>query len=57
MQSIGDYKSISNFNVQAEMSVLGGLLLDPEKIKVVLPILKDDDFYNLYSRRKMYLSK
>lgn len=27
------------------MSVLGGLLLDPEKIKVIQPILKEDDFY------------
>ncbi len=38
------------FSIEAEQSVLGALLLDPNKIDDVLEILTADDFYNAANR-------
>lgn len=38
------------FSIEAEQSVIGGLLLDPNRLDEVLEIVQPDDFYNLDHR-------
>lgn len=38
------------FSIEAEQSVIGGLLLDPNRLDDVLEITNTDDFYNLDNR-------
>ncbi len=41
------------FSIEAEQSVLGGLLLDPNRLDDVLEIVQPDDFYNPANRSIM----
>lgn len=38
------------FSIEAEQSVIGGLLLDPNRLDEVLEIVQADDFYNIDNR-------
>ena len=38
-------KKIPPHNVEAEQSVVGAILLDPETVLAVAPILRGEDFY------------
>ena len=43
------------FSLEAEQSVLGSILIDPECFNEIIPILKSDDFY-LEEHRQIFLA-